>query len=57
MNSLPAPMPMPPANAIAEARAHLSAEDEVPLGWECANPALQIERWGMEAAGAAEDLR
>jgi hypothetical protein len=23
-------------------------EDEVPLGWECANPALQIERWGVD---------
>jgi hypothetical protein len=57
MNSLPAPLPMPPANAIADAGAQCSAEDEIPLGWECANPALQIERWGMEAAGAAEDLR
>jgi hypothetical protein len=23
-------------------------EDEVVLGWECANPALQIERWLQE---------
>ena len=23
-------------------------EEEVILGWECANPALQIERWGQE---------
>jgi len=26
-----------------------SIEDEIPLGCECANPALQIERWGQEA--------
>jgi hypothetical protein len=26
-----------------------SLEDEVPLGCECANPALQIERWPQEA--------
>jgi len=26
-----------------------SLEDEVPLGCECANPALQIERWRQEA--------
>lgn len=25
-----------------------SIEDDVPLGCECANPALQIERWGQE---------
>ena len=24
-------------------------ENEIPLGCECANPALQIERWGQEA--------
>ena len=23
-------------------------ENEIPLGCECANPALQIERWGQE---------
>ena len=28
-------------------------DDEVPLGWECANPALQIECWGADEAGAA----
>lgn len=26
-----------------------SIDDEIPLGCECANPALQIERWGQEA--------
>ena len=31
-------------------------EDEQALGWECANPALQIERWlhEMEAAPALQ---
>jgi hypothetical protein len=30
-------------------------ESEIPLGCECANPALQIERWGLEAPlGSAE---
>ncbi|HUR89022.1 MAG TPA: hypothetical protein VMZ74_08045 [Ramlibacter sp.] len=23
-------------------------EDEVAIGWECANPALQIDVWGRE---------
>jgi len=25
-------------------------EEDLALGWECANPALQIEAWGAEAA-------
>ena len=25
-------------------------EEDLALGWECANPALQIESWGAEAA-------
>lgn len=28
-------------------------EDEVVLGWECANPLLQIEAWVREATGTA----
>jgi hypothetical protein len=28
-------------------------EDDVALGWECANPALQIEVWRLEAAAEA----
>ncbi|MEO8656420.1 MAG: hypothetical protein ABI409_20015 [Ramlibacter sp.] len=27
-------------------------EDELVLGWECANPALQIERWRQDVAAA-----
>jgi len=23
-------------------------DEEVPLGWECAAPALQIEHWGVD---------
>ena len=30
-------------------------EDEIPLGCECANPALQIERWGQEALSGAQE--
>lgn len=34
-----------------ELSAHwLSVEDELALGCECANPALQIERWAQESA-------
>lgn len=28
-------------------------DDDVALGWECANPALQIDSWRDEAAEAA----
>jgi hypothetical protein len=31
------------------ADATIEDENEIPLGCECANPALQIERWGQEA--------
>ena len=42
--------PMP---AAAEAVAHWAAEDyDFALGCECADPALQIERWGQESSGA-----
>lgn len=30
-------------------------EDEQPLGWECANPVLQIERW-LQDIGATPPL-
>ena len=29
-------------------------DEEIPLGWECANPALQIERWREDAATLLE---
>ncbi|NPC56286.1 hypothetical protein [Caenimonas soli] len=32
-----------------------SIEDEIPLGCECANPALQIERWGQEAPAGLKE--
>ena len=31
-----------------------SIDDEIPLGCECANPALQIERWGQEAPSSQQ---
>ena len=33
-----------PPGALAD-RAPLPDEDDMFLGWECANPVLQIERW------------
>lgn len=30
-------------------------EDDIPLGCECANPALQIERWGQEVSSAVQE--
>ncbi len=31
------------------------SDDDVPIGFECANPALQIERWGQESEGALQE--
>lgn len=40
----------PPAAALVGASAYrLSADEDIALGCECADPALQIERWGQEA--------
>ncbi len=30
-------------------------DDDIALGCECANPALQIERWGDESQGRLEE--
>ena len=43
------PAPIPPAAAAMVVRC--IDDDEIPLGWECANPALQIECWGTDEAG------
>jgi hypothetical protein len=32
-----------------------SIDDEIPLGCECANPALQIERWGQEVPSSLQE--
>jgi hypothetical protein len=37
-----------PAAAVAGGRGP-SEPDDLALGWECADPALQIERWRQEA--------
>jgi hypothetical protein len=34
--------------ALAGAAHWLAIDDDVALGCECADPALQIERWGQE---------
>ena len=41
----------PPAAALAGTAAYWLSldDDDVALGCECADPALQIERWGQEA--------
>lgn len=39
-----------PAAALVEAASwHLTADEDVALGCECADPTLQIESWGQEA--------
>jgi hypothetical protein len=30
-------------------------DDDIAIGCECANPALQIERWGQEASAQPPD--
>jgi len=40
----------PPAAALVGATAYrLYGDEDIALGCECADPALQIERWGQEA--------
>ena len=41
---------MPPDTAIEAASRWVDDEQDLMLGCECANPALQIERWGQEEA-------
>lgn len=47
MDTASAPIPPAAANAFLGC----APDDDIPLGWECANPALQIECWGTEEAG------
>jgi hypothetical protein len=44
-----------PANATVEHEAapHTQPQEDFAMGWECANPALQIERWGQEDTAQA----
>ncbi len=52
METVPAPVP-----PLSAATVLVRGEDEeIPLGWECANPALQIECWGTDEAGRAAGL-
>lgn len=49
MDTLPAPQPPVATPAQNPAFGIVArAEEEIPLGWECANPALQIECWHLE---------
>ena len=47
MNTVSAPRNLPPATNAEMADRH-HADEEIPPGWESANPALQIERWLIE---------
>ncbi len=59
---MPDQTPMPhqfdrnaPAAALVGASAYrLSFDEDIALGCECADPALQIERWGQEALQFAQ---
>jgi hypothetical protein len=51
--AVPTQVPMSPASLDAAARA-FTDESEMLLGFECADPTLQIERWRQEAAGPGE---
>jgi len=53
----PQPLQAPTSSSAAADFAQAPGEDELILGWECANPALQIERWGQDVAAAAEEPR
>jgi hypothetical protein len=58
MNRMPPPLIPPRApEAFAEAPRERMSDEEVPLGWECANPALQIERWGLDDSAAHQEPR
>ena len=45
--------PNPPADALPPPA---WPDDDLALGCECANPALQIERWGQESAQPTQEL-
>jgi len=48
MDHSAAPIPRPVAAALATA----GEDEDIPLGWECANPALQIDCWADEEGAA-----
>lgn len=50
MDTVPAPVP---ASAALTTSAGRGDDEEIPLGCECANPALQIACWGTDEARAA----
>ena len=41
------------ATAENEGTRTLQPEEDFAMGWECANPALQIDRWGLEDSAQA----
>lgn len=48
MDPLTVPATPAPAAILAPIPVAAPDDEDVPLGWECANPALQIESWGVQ---------
>jgi hypothetical protein len=51
MDPLPVPAAAPATPSLGIAFQSGAPDDEIPLGWECANPALQIDCWPVEHEG------
>ena len=51
----PQTLPTAHSSGATDDVAHAPADDEVILGWECANPALQIERWVQDLAAVCQE--
>lgn len=52
--AVPATAPMSPGSMLEAIPRTFMDDPEIPLGCECADPSLQIERWRQEAPGAGE---
>jgi hypothetical protein len=54
MQSEPVRTGMPPGAVVLSPSTTWAAEFDFALGCECADPALQIERWNLEASSPRE---
>jgi len=50
LDSQPPAHMQPTMTTVVDVVSHWMFDDDLAIGCECANPALQIERWGLEAA-------
>ncbi|RYG12786.1 MAG: hypothetical protein EON92_07385 [Burkholderiales bacterium] len=50
------PIPLYASPALAAVQTVDDAASDIALGFECANPWLQIERWGQEGASSSAAL-